>query len=368
MPSCGRDARSATPSTPRTTARCTSARGTTTCSSPARPSSPSRGRAATTLLPSRRRGGCVGWPSTRHGRGAASAGSCSPKASPRRGRAVRRRSGPTPGRVRSGSTSGWAGGSSAGSSSRATATSRTTRCSSTFTVECDVIPLAVGRVRGITSHSTLGLAGWGAAEASLGRADLGGGGEVATGPPRREVALRPHLTAPDPPQPGARGPGQAEVHVRGRVLRVAGVADHPEKLPCGDAGAGGDAGADPERVRAVVADAVVADDRDRSTAAASARVDLRVPAVGERHLVDPAGRDGDERTALLGEDVRRRVVVVAGGVRRPAVLHRIDVALGSRRRRGRGWGWPAYGRGRRRGVGRSGRRGGGGRRRGRHRG
>src|SRR4051794_16735797 len=74
------------------------------------------------------------------------------------------------------------------------------------------------------------------------------------------------------------------------------------------------------QVRAVVADAVVADDRDRQPAPGRAVIALRVPAVDGGHLVHAPGRDRDERTPLLGEDVRRRVVVVAGRVGRVAAL------------------------------------------------
>src|SRR3712207_7034858 len=50
----------------------------------------------------------------------------------------------------------------------------------------------------------------------------------------------------------------------------------------------------------------------------------RAPGVGPRDLVDPPGHGGDEGAAPVGEDVGRRVVVVAGPVPGPAPRHRED--------------------------------------------
>src|SRR3954454_23335944 len=102
---------------------------------------------------------------------------------------------------------------------------------------------------------------------------------MAAAAPVREIALRPDFAASYPPDAVARRPGDTEVHMCRRVLRVARVVDASEHGAGANPHAWLDALRDPQQMRAVVTDAVVAHDRDRAAAAGRTGVNRWIPPV-----------------------------------------------------------------------------------------
>src|SRR5690242_16484706 len=101
-----------------------------------------------------------------------------------------------------------------------------------------------------------------------------------------------------------------EVQVWVGRARVAALAGQAEPLPGCNTYAWLDPIADLREVRAVVAHAIVADDRHCQPAAGRTVVDLRIPAILAAHKVYHAVGHGDEFTPDRAEDIGRRIIVM----------------------------------------------------------
>lgn len=151
------------------------------------------------------------------------------------------------------------------------------------------------------------------------RGDRSGRATVATRLPRIQVGPGVDLAASHPPDASSSGPGQAEVQVRpapSGVTRVPHRSEqrargHPLSSPYAQAA----------QVGAVVADAVITDDREGQPTAVGATVGAGPPAIDRRHLIHSTRRRRHDPATARSEDVRGRVVVVAVRVADRAPRH-----------------------------------------------